>query len=240
WRMSWIYLGIAVIFIGMFSWLFLKNHPSEIGLKPIGGNPTEGEKLSNVRFADLITNRSIWHLAILYFTFGFSYIIYATFFAAYIIKEKHIHESLAGNLWSLIGILSIISGFMWGGVSDIIGRKYTFALISFFQGLSYLIFILNMGVASFYISAIIFGLTAWSIPAVMSAACGDYCGAKMAPAALGFVTFIFGIGQMISPSIAGYITDILGSFNPAFLLACIIAWTGAIISLTLKKPYIRF
>ncbi len=236
WRMSWIYLGFAVILIGIIAWIFLKDHPAEVGLKPIGVVPKGDEKINNPGFRELCRNKSLWHLSAIYFTFGFSYIIYATFFAAYIIKERHMQSGLAGNLLSLIGILSIVSGFMWESISDIIGRKFGFALVSFFQGLSYLILTLNTGVSSFYISAAMFGLTAWSIPAVMAAACGDYCGAKMAPAALGFVTFIFGIGQMISPSIAGYLADIMGSFNPAFILACLMAWLGTIISLTLKKP----
>ncbi len=235
WRMSWIYLGAAVILIGVVAWIFLRDRPAEVGLKPIGGVPKGDEKINNPGFGELCRNKSLWHLAAIYFTFGFSYIIYATFFAAYIIKERHMHSGLAGNLLSLIGILSIVSGLMWGSISDIIGRKFGFALVSFFQGLSYLIFTLNIGASSFYISAAMFGLTAWSIPAIMAAACGDYCGAKMAPAALGFVTFIFGIGQMISPSIAGYLTDTMGSFNPAFILACLMAWLGTIISLALKK-----
>ena len=41
----------------------------------------------------------------------------------------------------------------------------------------------------------------------------------MAPAALGFITLFFGIGQAAGPSVAGIIADRTESFAPAFMLA---------------------
>ena len=44
-------------------------------------------------------------------------------------------------------------------------------------------------------------------------AAGDAVGAKLAPAGLGCITLIFGIGQAIGPAVAGYIKDSTGSFT---------------------------
>jgi len=49
-----------------------------------------------------------------------------------------------------------------------------------------------------YLSIVFFGLVAWSIPSIMAAAIGDYVGPKKSAAAIGFVTFIFRLGQMRS------------------------------------------
>ena len=59
------------------------------------------------------------------------------------------------------------------------------------------------------ISAILFGLSAWSIPAIMAAACGDALGPRLAPAALGFITLFFGIGQALGPAVAGAIAGVV-------------------------------
>ena len=56
----------------------------------------------------------------------------------------------------------------------------------------------------------------------------------MAPAALGFVTLFFGVGQAVAPSIAGAIADATGSFTPSFLLAGGVALLGALGALLLR------
>jgi MFS family permease len=56
----------------------------------------------------------------------------------------------------------------------------------------------------------------------------------MAPAALGFITLFFGIGQAVGPSVAGAIADRTGSFAPAFLLAGAVALAGAVGSWVLR------
>jgi MFS family permease len=69
----------------------------------------------------------------------------------------------------------------------------------------------------------------------MAAACGDVLGARMAPAALGFITLFFGIGQAIGPSVAGAMADASGSFTGAYLLASGVALAGAVGSLLLRR-----
>jgi MFS family permease len=85
-------------------------------------------------------------------------------------------------------------------------------------------------------SAALFGLSAWSIPAVMSAACGDTVGARLAPAALGFITLFFGAGQTLGPAVAGALADRFGSLAPAMWTASAASALGAIGTLVLLPP----
>ena len=61
----------------------------------------------------------------------------------------------------------------------------------------------------------------------MAAACGDVLGSRLAPAALGFITLFFGIGQALGPFVAGAMADAFGSLSSAFLLAAGVALLGA-------------
>jgi MFS family permease len=178
----------------------------------------------------------VWHLALIYIMFGFSYIIYATFFADYLTGEAGFTKEAAGRLWMLVGLISFVSGFIWGTVSDVIGRKYGLALVYFLQGLCFLIFGLWKATPGYYLSALLFAFTAWSIPAIMAATSGDYLGPRLAPAALGFVTVFFGIGQAIGPTLAGYIGDFTGSYTWAFIIAGLAAFVGAGGALSLRPP----
>jgi len=177
----------------------------------------------------------VLHLAAIYFTFGFSYIIFATFFAQYLQEEAGYTKEAAGGYWQVVGWLSLSCGVIWGWVSDVLGRKYGLACVCFLQGLCYGVFALWTGHAGAIAAVILFGLTAWSIPAIMAAACGDHLGPRLAPAALGFLTLFMGIGQALGPFVAGFIADRTGSFSPAFLAAAVVAMTGGAGALLLKR-----
>ena len=87
----------------------------------------------------------------------------------------------------------------------------------------------------FYVSSIVFGLSLSSIPAIMAAAVGDSVGGRLAPAALGFITLIFGIGQSLGPALAGWIKDATGTFAGAFILSAVVSLAGAAGSMLLRK-----
>jgi MFS family permease len=132
--------------------------------------------------------------------------------------------------------LSIFCGVIWGGISDRLGRSKGAALSYLTLGLSYIIFAMVNVPFGFYLSAVIFGLTAWSIPTIMAAAAGDFVGPRLAPAGLGFITLFFGIGQALGPALGGYLADATQSFRIPFLVAGGISFIGMVTSMYLNKP----
>jgi MFS family permease len=145
-------------------------------------------------------------------------------------------NSEAGRLFTFLGFLSIFCGLLWGGISDVIGRKGGTALAYVALAISYGIFALFRSPGAFYVSAVFFGLTAWAIPTIMAAAAGDYVGPRLAPAGLGFITVFFGIGQAIGPYVGGLFADMTGSFTLSFIIASGVSITGVVGSLTLRRP----
>lgn len=240
WRYSWYILGTVVIFAAIIVFIFLRNHPEDRGLLPVGEkepvkNQSSNNKVSSMDWSSVYRMKALWYLGIVYFFYGLSYIIYMVFFAAYLVKEMGYTQAWAGGLWAAVGGLSIFCGVIWGGISDKIGRDKGAAMAYLVLGLSYIIYALLKFEAGFYLSAILFGLSAWSIPTIMAATAGDLVGPRLAPAALGFVTLFFGIGQSIGPALGGYLADASGSFMLPFLVAGIISFIGTIFSLYLKK-----
>jgi sugar phosphate permease len=248
WRYSWYYLGAMTVIIAILCFVLLRNRPEDKGLVAIGlkeSSPPSSQdrpfgkaqdRASSLEWGLVYKSGAVWHLALIYIMFGFSYIIYATFFADYLTGEAGFTKEAAGRLWMLVGLISFISGFIWGTVSDVIGRKYGLALVYSLQGFCFLIFGLWKATPGYYLSALLFALTAWSIPAIMAATSGDYLGPRLAPAALGFVTVFFGIGQAIGPTLAGYIGDVTGSYTWAFIIAGLAAFVGAGGALSLRPP----
>ncbi|MGW8302501.1 MAG: MFS transporter [Desulfobacterales bacterium] len=248
WRFSWYILGGAVLLISGVVFQFVRSNPQEKGLGQVGSEKSDEthsdssatKNVSALKWTltikSIIKMGSVWYLGGVYFFFGLSYIIYMVFFAAYLVKEIGLSQEWAGGLWALVGGLSIFCGVIWGKISDLLGRSRGAALAYLVLGLSYIVYAVIKVPIGFYLSAILFGLTAWSIPTIMAAAAGDFVGPRLAPAGLGFITLFFGIGQALGPALGGYLADVSGSFTLPFLIAGVISLIGMVLSFYLKRP----
>ncbi|MEW6184871.1 MAG: MFS transporter [Thermodesulfobacteriota bacterium] len=240
WRYTWYLLGAGMLFITVLVGFFLRNRPEEMGLAQVGDAadpPKIGSAASSsnmLNWGEVYKVKNIWYLGLVYFMYGFSYIIYMTFFAAYLIKELGMTQTEAGGLWALVGGLSIFCGVIWGAVSDQLGRAKGAALAYLTLSVSYLLFALIPSPTGYYLSAVFFGLSAWSIPTIMAATAGDMVGPRLAPAGLGFVTLFFGTGQALGPWIGGLLSDATSSFFVPFLLAGLISLLGGLMALRIK------
>jgi len=244
WRFSWYILGGAVMLISGIVYMFIRSRPEEKGLLPVGEHGQHHEKpvssnagkISSMEWTKVYKLGSVWYLGLVYFFYGFSYIIYMVFFAAYLVKEMGLTPAWAGGLWAMVGGLSVFCGVIWGSISDHLGRSKGAALAYLVLGLSYIIYAIVKVKFGFYLSAVMFGLTAWSIPTIMAAAAGDHVGPRLAPAGLGFITLFFGIGQALGPALGGYLADVTRTFTIPFLVAGGISFAGMVFSMYLKKP----
>lgn len=235
WRTAWVVLGLIVLFVALFCLIIIRNSPEEKGLRPVGSENKKDYPAQEKIYHGLYDNRAIYHLGLLYFLFGFTYVIYVTFFVTTMIKERGLSEAVTGNFWSLVGIFSLFSGPVFGSLSDRIGRKWGLVIVFSLQSLSYLLIAINLPLVFLYLSIFFFGICAWSIPSIMAAAVGDYVGPVRAAEAFGFITFIFGIGQIAGPAIAGLLAEGSGTFSSSFLTASILAAVAALTGSSLKK-----
>jgi sugar phosphate permease len=230
WRTCWFVFGGITLLLAVSSLVFLRNRPAEVGLKPVGSDSEETvveQRAGALQWSRVYRSRTVWHLGLVYVAFGFSYIIYMTFFTKHLVDDGGYTKAAAGDLFMTMGWVSLACGLLWGTVSDVIGRRWALIIVFLIHTVAFSLFALWQTPAGFTLSAVLFGLSAWSIPAIMAAACGDAIGPRLAPAALGLITLLFGIGQAVAPSIAGAMADASGSFVSALLLAAGVAFVGA-------------
>lgn len=256
WRtVWWIYGGITAA-MAVVAYALLRNRPADLHLLPVGmletaappglatglAGPSRAPALEatpgRAEWRAIFRSPVVWHLSLVYFCFGLSYLAFITFFTKHLIAAGGYTPRAAGDLYMLLGWCTVISGSLWGGISDRIGRKWAFAIVYLVQATSFALFGIWETPAGFTTAAVVFGLSAWAVPAIMAATCGDVFGARLAPAALGFITLFFAVGQAAGPAVAGAIADATGSFVPAFLLASVVAVLGSVAAITLG-PMVR-
>ncbi len=230
WRINWFILGLMVLLVAVLCSCIIRNSPQELGLDPVDSGhirkQSRSKKISNV----IPRSPLILHCAAIYFLFGFTYVIYVTFIVTALVREKGFAESIAGHFWSWVGLLSILSGPVFGTFSDRFGRKAALMVVFSIQAAAYLFIGLDLPEIFLYLSIFCFGIVAWSVPSIMAALVGDYAGLERVAAIFGFVTFIFGLGQIAGPYLAGLLAQATGRFSTSFLMACGMAIFAIVLS----------
>ena len=235
WRYSWAVLGLIVLVIALVCATLVRNAPAQLRLSPCG--PTDTSHASMATTVPAAHRRRVLsHLGAIYFLFGFTYVIYATFIVTTLVKERGFGEDLAGRFWFWIGALSLFSGPVFGILSDRFGRRMGLAAVFGLHAVSYLLVGLQLPDLFLYISIALFGFAAWSVPGIMAAAVGDYLGPAHAVSGFGTITFAFGLGQVTGPALAGLLAQASGGFASSYLMAAAAAATAMALSLALRAP----
>lgn len=239
WRASWFVLALIVLAVAATDALLLRDRPGDRGLEPLGGPAASFEPPAHhpQGIGGVLRRGALWYLGLLYLLFGFTYVIAATFMVTALVRDRGFPESVAGTFWSAVGALSLLSGPIFGTLSDRIGRRGGLALVFGLQALAYALF--ASGLPGWWLAFAVgcYGVTVWSVPSIMTAVAADLAGPTNAAAAFGFITFIFGLGQMAGPVAAGALAESSGGFATSFALAAALAGLAAVLSLLLRVSH---
>ncbi len=238
WRTSWLILSGLSALIAFVALALLRDRPQDMGLSPVGDDlaPARTPRGPAEKEQSIYRKGVVYYLGVIYFLFGYTYPIYATFIVTVLVKERGFPEDVAGVFWMWIGFLSLFSGPVFGTLSDRLGRKTGLILVFSLQTVSYLLVATRLPGAFLYLSIGCYGVVAWSIPSIMAAAMGDYVGARKAAEAFGLVTFIFGLGQITGPAVAGMLAERAGSFSSSFYMAAAFAAAAIVLTAFLRAP----
>ena len=224
WRQCWFLLGLITFLVAVIGWILLREKPSQITFLP---SSLDGDKKSHIskRESNELTLKAIF---IIYFIFGFSYNIYATYFVAYMIEEIRLAAKTAGDIWAIFGWMCTASGLIWGYLSDRLGRRKALLWNHGIISLSVLLPLLLYDPFIMGFSAFLFGGTFLGTVAVVAASVGDQVSEKRAYV-YGLVTLIHGTGQFLGTTSGGYLKDLTGTFQ----LTLIVSLTGFLVCLVL-------
>lgn len=159
WRMGWLFLGIACACICAVAALLLRNAPEDMGLEMLGKRtPKVTTPRPPAHVDEKADRRFLIHLGCIYSLFGFTYIIYGTFFVTTLIEGHGFPEHLAGRFWAFVGLFSLISGALFGKISDAFGRKTGLIATFAVQTAAYVLAGMHVAGAPLYASVVLYGI----------------------------------------------------------------------------------
>ncbi|MBF0270331.1 MAG: YbfB/YjiJ family MFS transporter [Alphaproteobacteria bacterium] len=235
WRIGWTLLGAISLAGAMLAYAVLRNHPEDLGIQPVGGEPPPLPP-GHVPQAKTNAKRFLLHLGAIYFLYGATYAVFATFMVTTLVRDFGFSEAEAGRFWIWVGGLSLLSGPLFGSLSDRLGRKVGLMLPYTMHMTAYALVAMHPDAWGIYLAIALFGGSAWAVPGIMAVVVGDVLGPALAVKGFGTITVIFGMGQIAGPALAGIIAEANGSFGVAYWMISGLAGLAILLTAVLKFP----
>jgi len=247
WRPAFIILGVFVLVgVSLPGYLIFRESPESIGLGKDGIKATFQEEKVNVSREDIgavgwtakdaLRTRSFRLILVSYFFQVGGVVSLLTFVVPHIIRLG-IDPLAASTAIGVIGVMSAIGSFIFGFVSDLIGRKYTIALTTGGIAISMLVStIIPPNIILLYAWVTLYGLTYGGAPEQYAAIVTDYFGSRKDISLFGYVMFAGALGGGLFPLVGGYLSDLTGGYY-ASLLFLGVGMLGALLTiLPVKQP----
>jgi predicted MFS family arabinose efflux permease len=147
---------------------------------------------------------------------GFGYVITATFLVA-IVRGSAAARAAEPVVWVVVGLTAVPSVAAWMRIGRKIGLAEAFALASVIEALGVIDSVLFPTIEGALVAAALLGVTFIGLTALGLTAVRE--GSTDPRRALGWMTAAFGIGQIVGPAFAGYVSHLTGNFVAASLCA---------------------
>jgi len=223
WRVAMRSLGLVVIAVTSFiGYVFLREDPESMGLRADGvaTDPTaEKPNLESIDYQDVdwkpmdAMKTGSFRLIILSYFFAIGGIIsILTFVVPHMIRIG-INPIQASGAFGIIGAMSAAGSFLFGIVSDRMGRRAIIAATT--SGIALSLFtasLLPADLTLLYAWAVLYGLTYGGCPEQYAAIIADYFGRRYSTILFGFLTLGGGLGGGLFPLIGGWLVDLTGTY----------------------------
>ncbi len=222
WRVAFIVLGALVLgVVCVLGYLLFRDSPESMGLAADGGAPVQGPTphASPLEWTvrEAAATRAFPLLNVSYFFTVGSIISLLTFVVPHIIGLG-LDPLLASSAFGIIGVMSAVGSFIFGFISDKIGRKRTILVCAL--GIAGAIFAsttIPPDLTLISLWATLYGLTYGGLPEQYAAIVADYFGSKHGPALFGVIFFTGALGGGLLPLIGGHLADLTGTYAATLL-----------------------
>jgi len=237
WRMSYIILGSLVLIAVIVAAQFLRRDPSKMGQVPYGESKVDERKLQfgteGLSLKESVVTRQFWVVFVMLFCFGFCHFTVLVHIVPHA-TDLGTPTTAAANILSTLGGLAIVGRVVLGSASDRIGSRLIFIIgfVLMSAALFWLISAIEMWML--YLFAIIYGFFQGGMGASHSPLVAELFGLSSHGLILGVSVVGYTIGAALGPFLAGYIFDVAGSYQTAFLVCAALSIIGLILAIILK------
>lgn len=228
WRADWLLLGVLAAALVIPCWAWLPENGAARGhdRRP-GSRPEKGTGAAN-KPATVGVPFVMGLLCLAYFLEGSGYIVTGTFLPV-IVESLPGLEGAGAGLWVLVGLAAAPSTLLWTRVASRIGRPPALILAYTAQALGVALPVVSSAPWAAAGSAALFGGTIMGIVALTLTYASEVAGARKAGFAIGSLTAVYGVGQVLGPLVAAALAGGADGFGTALVAASTVVAFGGIL-----------
>ncbi len=173
-----------------------------------------------------------------YFMFGVGYIGYMTFVVA-LLKEQGMPVPVITAFYALLGLAVVASSRIWAGMLDHFKGGQSLSILNALVGVATLLPAVTTAVPAVFISGFLFGAVFLSAVASTTALVRHNAAPQAWSAGISAFTTVFALGQIVGPTIVGWIADGPGGLERGLIFSAIALFVGSVLAWQ-QKPLQRF
>jgi predicted MFS family arabinose efflux permease len=224
WAMAWWWLALGCALATLT--LMLKSKV----LKCIVASPKSANSESNSpQVRQVFYWRDFAYALAGYGLFGVGYIGYMTFVIA-LLREQAASTSTVTIFYTLLGLAVMASSRIWAGLLDKYKGGQALAFLNFLLGCAIVIPALTTWLPALVFSGVLFGGVFLSVVASTTALVRHNLPPTAWAAGISAFTVVFAAGQIVGPTMVGWIADGPGGLARGLLISAFALWLGALLA----------
>lgn len=164
-----------------------------------------------------------------YGCFGIGYIGYMTFVIA-LLREQAASTTMITVFYTLLGLAVMASSRIWAKLLDRYQGGQALALLNALLGCAILIPALTRWQPALIVSGLLFGGVFLSVVASTTALVRHNLPVSAWGAGISAFTIVFAAGQIVGPTMVGWIADGAGGLARGLLISALALWLGAVLA----------
>ncbi|MED5620815.1 YbfB/YjiJ family MFS transporter [Ideonella sp. BN130291] len=218
WQAAWLALGLACA----LATVALRWPVRSLADRPADAAPAAGRGRMPWRSFG-------WALAA-YFMFGFGYIGYMTFVVA-LLREQGLAPAQVTTFYALLGAAVVASSGLWSGLLHRHRNGWPLAVLNVLLAGACALPALGQGVWAVFASGIAFGAIFLQVPGATTALVRHNLPSSAWPAGISAFTIVFAVGQIVGPTLVGYVSDAAGGLARGLLWSALALAAGGLLGL---------
>jgi MFS family permease len=237
WRITYLIMGGIVLVIVVLAAQFLKREPTQMRQLSYGKSGGKEEELKSgtdgFTFREAVYTSQFWLSTVIVFCAGFWRVAILVHIVPHV-TDQGFSPASASNILAIIGGVNILGIFIGGSLSDRLGSRQTYVISFILMSVASLWLLQAKEMWMLYIFTIIFGLGSGLNSPLQSPLIARTFGLRSHGMIFGATNTFYAIGAAVGPFIAGYIFDVTGSYQLAFLISAALGIVGLIFAAVLR------
>ncbi|OAK61297.1 MFS transporter [Variovorax paradoxus] len=164
-----------------------------------------------------------------YALFGMGYIGYMTFVIA-LLREQGASAGFITLFYALLGVACVASSRLWAGLLDRYRGGQPQALLNGLLGVATLLPVLSPSAPVALVSGVLFGAVFLSVVASTTALVRHNLPPARWAQGISMFTIVFAAGQIVGPTVTGWISDGAGGLARGLVASAITLWAAAVLA----------